>query len=139
MTFDLGGDPLGGIGGMMGPPPGPPSHWLPYFSVADTDAAVTAATGTGGTLLAADGHPVRSDGVPHRSRRGRVRARRTGAEDLDLLQLLFAHSNCSARRIAARYLLKPRSSSWRVTVAAGTGPAPPRSRPSAIPTGRRNP
>ncbi len=50
--FDIGGDPLGGIGGMMGAPAGTPSHWLVYFAVADVDAAVGTATGTGGTLLA---------------------------------------------------------------------------------------
>ena len=50
-TFDIGGDPLGGMGGMMGAPPGTPSHWVAYFSVADVDAAVTAAAGAGGTLL----------------------------------------------------------------------------------------
>ena len=50
-TFHLGGDPLGGMGGMMGAPPGTPSHWVAYFSVADVDAAVAAATGGGGGLL----------------------------------------------------------------------------------------
>ena len=50
-TFHLGGDPLGGMGGMMGAPPGTPSHWVAYFSVADVDAAVAAAAGGGGTLL----------------------------------------------------------------------------------------
>ena len=50
MTFDLGDAPLGGIGGMMDPAAGLPSHWLPYFAVADTDAAVSAATGRGGAL-----------------------------------------------------------------------------------------
>lgn len=49
-TFHLGEPPLGGIGGMMDPSAAGPSHWLPYFSVADIDAAVTAATGRGGTL-----------------------------------------------------------------------------------------
>ncbi len=50
-TFHLGGDPLGGMGGMMGAPAGTPSHWVAYFAVADTDAAVAAATGSGGGLL----------------------------------------------------------------------------------------
>jgi len=50
-TFHLGGDALGGMGGMMGAPPGTPSHWVAYFSVADVDAAVAAATGSRGTLL----------------------------------------------------------------------------------------
>ena len=27
-TFHLGGDPLGGMGGMMGQPAGTPSHWV---------------------------------------------------------------------------------------------------------------
>jgi hypothetical protein len=42
--------PAGGIGGMMGPP-GTPSHWLAYFSVADTDAAVAEAGDADGTVL----------------------------------------------------------------------------------------
>lgn len=50
-TFDIGGDPLGGMGGLIGVPEGTPSHWLPYFGVADTDAAVAAATGRGGRAL----------------------------------------------------------------------------------------
>lgn len=53
-TFTLGDGPmpLGGIGSMMGAPDGTPSHWLLYFAVADVDAAVTAATASGGTSLA---------------------------------------------------------------------------------------
>lgn len=47
-----GSDPLGGIGGMMGAPDGTPAHWVPYFSVADADAAAEAAKSTGGTVLA---------------------------------------------------------------------------------------
>jgi predicted enzyme related to lactoylglutathione lyase len=35
-TFHLGEAPLGGLGGMMNPNAGPPSHWLAYFSVTDT-------------------------------------------------------------------------------------------------------
>jgi predicted enzyme related to lactoylglutathione lyase len=35
---------------MMDPAAGLPSHWVAYFSVADTDAAVAAATGQGGAL-----------------------------------------------------------------------------------------
>lgn len=50
-TFDIGGDPLGGMGGLMGAPEGTPSHWLPYFGVADTDAALAAATEHGGRSL----------------------------------------------------------------------------------------
>lgn len=49
-TFDTGGDPLGGIGGMMGAPDGTPSHWVAYFMVADTDAAVATATAKGATV-----------------------------------------------------------------------------------------
>ncbi|MEP6697446.1 MAG: VOC family protein [Pseudonocardiales bacterium] len=45
------GEAVGGIGGMMGAPEGTPSHWLPYFSVADADAAASAATTGGGTVL----------------------------------------------------------------------------------------
>jgi predicted enzyme related to lactoylglutathione lyase len=45
--------PAGGIGGMMGAPPGTPSHWLPYFMAADTDAAVAVAGDGGGTVLMA--------------------------------------------------------------------------------------
>lgn len=53
-TFALPGEqaPLGGMGPMMGAPDGAPSHWLVYFAVADTDAAVTSAQATGGTVLA---------------------------------------------------------------------------------------
>ncbi|MGH3782163.1 MAG: VOC family protein [Pseudonocardiaceae bacterium] len=50
-TFDLGGDPLGGMGWMMSAPAGTPAHWLMYFSVADADAAVAAATAGGGSVL----------------------------------------------------------------------------------------
>lgn len=50
MTFHLDGAPLGGIGGMMDPAAGLPSHWVAYFTVADTDTAVAAATGRGGAL-----------------------------------------------------------------------------------------
>jgi hypothetical protein len=50
-TFHLGGDPLGGMGGMMGAPEGTPSHWLPYFGVPDADAAVQATDRTGGSVL----------------------------------------------------------------------------------------
>jgi predicted enzyme related to lactoylglutathione lyase len=50
-TFHLGEPPLGGIGGMMGPADGIPSHWVAYFSVADTDATVAATVTGGGTLL----------------------------------------------------------------------------------------
>ncbi len=51
-TFHHGGDPLGGIGGMMGAPEGVPSHWLPYFAVADADAALAAARDAGGSVTA---------------------------------------------------------------------------------------
>ena len=50
-TFDLGAGPVGGMGGMMGAPPGTPSHWLAYFSVADLEAATAAATERGGAVL----------------------------------------------------------------------------------------
>lgn len=51
-TFHSGGDPLGGIGGMMGAPEGTPSHWLPYFAVVDADAAVAAVERGGGGVVA---------------------------------------------------------------------------------------
>ena len=53
-TFSRAGEenPLGGMGGMMGAPEGTPSHWLVYFAVADADAAVAAAEGGGGAVLA---------------------------------------------------------------------------------------
>jgi len=35
--------PWGGMGGLVGVPSGVPSHWLPYFSVANVDAAVARA------------------------------------------------------------------------------------------------
>lgn len=43
--------PLGGLGAMMGAPDGTSSHWLVYFAVADTDAAVAAAEGAGGSVV----------------------------------------------------------------------------------------
>lgn len=50
-TFHLPGDPapLGGIGPMYGVPDGTPPHWLVYFGVADTDAAVARAVAAGGS------------------------------------------------------------------------------------------
>jgi predicted enzyme related to lactoylglutathione lyase len=50
-TFHGGGDPLGGMGGMMGLPEGTPSHWVAYFAVADAAAAVAAVETGGGTVL----------------------------------------------------------------------------------------
>lgn len=50
-TFDTGGEPFGGMGGMTGAPEGTPSHWLPYFAVADADAAIATATEQGGRAL----------------------------------------------------------------------------------------
>lgn len=43
--------PLGGMGGMMDSPEGTRSHWLVYFGVADTDAAVAAAQAAGGSVV----------------------------------------------------------------------------------------
>jgi predicted enzyme related to lactoylglutathione lyase len=48
-----GGDPVGGLGGMMGAPEGTPSHWLTYFAVSDVDAAAAQATALGATTLMA--------------------------------------------------------------------------------------
>ncbi len=42
--------PWGGMGGLMGAPSGVPSHWLPYFSVANVDAAVARAGLSGGGM-----------------------------------------------------------------------------------------
>lgn len=50
-TFHAGGDPLGGMGGMMGAPDGTPSHWVAYFAVADADAVVAAVEAGGGAVL----------------------------------------------------------------------------------------
>ena len=50
-TFHADGDPLGGMGGMMGLPEGTPSHWVAYFAVADADAAVSAVEAGGGAVL----------------------------------------------------------------------------------------
>jgi predicted enzyme related to lactoylglutathione lyase len=47
-TFGTGDRPWGGMGGMWGAPEGMPSHWLPYFTVADVDAAARAARDGGG-------------------------------------------------------------------------------------------
>ena len=50
--------PAGGMGGMMGAPPGTPSHWLAYFAVADTDAAVSAVgDGDGRVLMSPEDTP----------------------------------------------------------------------------------
>lgn len=49
-TFALpAGDPLGGMGGMMGEDA--PPHWLVYFGVQDADAAAAAAEASGGRVL----------------------------------------------------------------------------------------
>jgi predicted enzyme related to lactoylglutathione lyase len=50
-TFTTGGDPLGGLGGLMGDPEGTPSHWLVYFGVPDADAAFATVERLGGTVL----------------------------------------------------------------------------------------
>ncbi|MGH3922479.1 MAG: VOC family protein, partial [Pseudonocardiaceae bacterium] len=50
-TFHREGDPLGGVGGLDDRPPGASPHWLAYFMVADADAAVSAATERGATVL----------------------------------------------------------------------------------------
>jgi predicted enzyme related to lactoylglutathione lyase len=50
-TFQVGGETAGGIGGMEEGPDGMPAHWLSYFSVADVDTAVEAATARGGRVL----------------------------------------------------------------------------------------
>ncbi|WP_214368693.1 VOC family protein [Pseudonocardia sp. H11422] len=50
-TFTVNGEVAGGMGGMMGAPEGTPGHWVPYFGVADVDAAVAAAERGGGTVL----------------------------------------------------------------------------------------
>ena len=47
-TIQVGGEPVGGI---VRGQEGVPSHWLTYFSVADVDAAVAAATRGGATVL----------------------------------------------------------------------------------------
>ncbi len=50
--FTLDGErPLGGMGGIVDAPPGTPSHWLAYFTVADVDAAVEAVGDGGGRVL----------------------------------------------------------------------------------------
>src|SRR5262249_49914554 len=45
------GDPLGGIGGLGDRPAETPSHWMIYFMVPDTDAALAVATERGATVL----------------------------------------------------------------------------------------
>jgi uncharacterized protein len=52
-TFSVGGEVAGGMGGMMGAPEGTPSHWMPYFGVADVDGAVAAAEQGGATVMMA--------------------------------------------------------------------------------------
>ena len=51
LTFHLGGEPLGGIGGMMGVDQVPP-HWAVYFGVADVDDALATVAARGGAMLA---------------------------------------------------------------------------------------
>ena len=46
-TYSLGGDPLGGIGGLMG---APSSQWLVYFAVPDVDDAAAAAAEADGRV-----------------------------------------------------------------------------------------
>ncbi len=53
-TFGSGGNPLGGLGGMMGEPEGTPSHWMVYFGSADVDAAV--ATLSNGSVAGSCSH-----------------------------------------------------------------------------------
>ncbi|MGE3287398.1 MAG: VOC family protein [Pseudonocardia sp.] len=50
--FHTDGHPLGGMGGLDGMPDGIPSHWLPYFAVADADAAIATATAAGAQVVA---------------------------------------------------------------------------------------
>jgi uncharacterized protein len=50
-TFSGGGDPLGGLGGLMGAPEGTPSHWLVYFGSTDADAAIATLERLGGSVL----------------------------------------------------------------------------------------
>lgn len=52
-TIHIGGDPIGGMGGMMGLPAGTPSHWVPYFAVADADVAADVVEQHGGRVLEA--------------------------------------------------------------------------------------
>lgn len=51
-TFKTTGDVMGGIGQLdTQAQAGLPSHWLTYFGVADTDAAITTLTGLGGAVI----------------------------------------------------------------------------------------
>ncbi len=50
-TFAVDGEIAGGMGGMMGAPEGTPSHWLPYFMVADVEASFAAVEQAGGSVL----------------------------------------------------------------------------------------
>ena len=50
-TTDLGGRPVGGLGGAGSLPAGVPPHWQVYFAVADTDASAARAVELGGTIL----------------------------------------------------------------------------------------
>lgn len=51
-TADLGGRPIGGLGGMFEAPEGTPPHWLTYFGAPDVDAALAAVEAGGGQVLA---------------------------------------------------------------------------------------
>jgi predicted enzyme related to lactoylglutathione lyase len=51
-VLKLGDEIVGGIGELPADvPAGVPAHWSTYFAVADTDAAIVAVTGLGGSLV----------------------------------------------------------------------------------------
>jgi hypothetical protein len=52
-AFTVGGEMMGGIGGMMGAPEGTPNGWTAFIEVADVDAAVGAAVAGGAKVVAA--------------------------------------------------------------------------------------
>jgi len=51
VTTNIGGRPVGGLGGTGSQPEGAPPHWQVYFAVADTDSSAAQAVALGGTIL----------------------------------------------------------------------------------------
>ena len=99
-TFSVGDRPAGGIGGMMGAPSGTPSHWLPYFMVADADAAAEA-VGDGGRngVDGAGDHAVRAHRGDDRSVRRGVRAAQPAAGALSPARGPSAEDRCDDPRL----------------------------------------
>ena len=112
-TFHLGGDPLGGMGGMMGLPEGTPSHWVAYFAVADTDAAVAAVEQAGGTVLMPRlRHAIRPDGGGGRSVRSIFMVHAGGVDGIATSRGARRGGSCHPLRTPRRSPMSIRETSW---------------------------